>query len=102
MLVGADGGLAARRVVVEGDEDPGVAKIGGAAERGGLAAGQGGAARSQSGVMSRVGQGDGDRVEGSFRDDGRRAAGEVSPGVVKPEQQVTFADRCWSPVRSDI
>jgi hypothetical protein len=89
-VVGADGSLAACRVVVEGDEDPGLAKIGGAAERCGLAAGQGGAAGGQAGVVVRVGQDDGDRVEGSFCDDGGGAVGEVTTGVVKSEQQVTF------------
>ena len=67
-----------------------MAKVGGAAERGGLAAGQRGAAGSQSGVMAWVGQGDGDRIEGSFHDDGGGAAGEVIARVVKPEQQITF------------
>ena len=67
-----------------------MAKVGGAAERGGLAAGQGGAAGSQSCVMARICQSDGDRVEGSFHDDGGGAAGEVIARVVKPEQQVTL------------
>ena len=67
-----------------------MAKVGGAAERGGLAAGQRGAAGSQSGVMAWVGQGDGDRIEGPFHDDGRSAAGQVTARLVKPEQQVTF------------
>jgi len=51
-VIGTDGGLTARRVVVEGDQDAGPAKIGGATERDSLAAGQGGAAGSQSGVMA--------------------------------------------------
>jgi hypothetical protein len=42
--VGADGGFAACRVVVECDEDARVVEVGGAAEGGGLVAGQGGAA----------------------------------------------------------
>ena len=69
-VVRADGGLAARRVVVERDEDACPAEIGGAGERFGLPAGQGGAAGSQADVVAWIGQGDGDRVEGSFHDDG--------------------------------
>ena len=84
-VVGTDGGLAAGRVVIEGDKDTCLVKIGGAAERGGLSAGQGGAAGSQSGVLVWIGHGHGDRVEGPFHDDRDGAASEVTARVVKPE-----------------
>lgn len=63
-VVGADGGFAARGVVVERDEDSCPAEVGGVGERFGLAGGQGGAAGGQADVAAGVGQGDGDRVEG--------------------------------------
>jgi hypothetical protein len=84
-VVGTDGGLAACRVVIEGDKDACLVKIGGAAECGGLSAGQGRAAGSQSGVLVWIGQGHGDRVEWPFHDDRNGAASEVTARVVKPE-----------------
>ena len=88
--MGADSGLAAGRVVVERDEDPGAAEVGGLREDSGLRAGQGGAARCQADVVAGICHGDGDRVEGAFHDDRRCAAGEQIARLVQAEQQAAF------------
>ena len=56
--MGADSGLAAGLVVVEGDEDAGLVKVSGTAEGFGLPGGQGGAAGSQAGVAAWACQGE--------------------------------------------
>ena len=88
--VGAGGGFASGQVVVEGDEDSGTGQVGGRGERGGLPAGEGGAAGRQPCVPARVGDGDGDGVERAFGDDGNGAAGKLAACPVQAEQQVAF------------
>ena len=83
--MGPDGGLAPCHISVECDEDSGAGQVSGPAEYRGLPAGQGSAARGESRMMTRVGNGDCHGVERPLHDDGRGALRKAWARLVQAE-----------------
>ena len=94
--VGADGGLAPGRVVVERDKHPGPGQVAAAGEQCGLAVGQRGPAGSQPRQAPGARDGDRDRVERALDEHGHGAGQQRVARLMEAEQQARPSCTGWS------